>query len=124
MAHPDTGQPYVSRVATVAQQANMLMLISTLSIHTKALKTNPNCALLVGEPGDKGDPLTHPRLTLSGRATLTDKAAQRDAWLAAIPRAKLYFDFADFQMYRLTPTAIDFNGGFGQAFRLTPADVS
>lgn len=123
VAHPDTGHPYVSRVATVADGHSALMLISTLSIHTKALQANPRCALLIGEPGDKGDPLTHPRMTLSGKAELTDKAACKDMWLAAIPKAQLYYDFADFQMYRLTPDTIDLNGGFGKAFQLAPGDL-
>ena len=108
----------------IADGPSALMLISTLSIHTKALEANPHCALLIGEPGDKGDPLTHPRMTLSGKVVLTDKASHKDRWLTAIPKAQLYFDFADFQMYRLTPTVIDLNGGFGKAFQLTPADLA
>lgn len=123
VTHPETGHPYVSRVAVAADQAEVLMLISTLSVHTQALQAHPNCALLIGEPGAKGDPLTHPRMTLSGLAVSTDKAAYKHHWLTAIPKAQLYYDFADFQMYRMTPSAIDLNGGFGKAFRLTPTDL-
>ena len=124
VTHPDTDAPYVSRVAVVADGGAALMLISTLSTHTRALQQDPRCALLLGEPGGKGDPLTHPRMTLSGRAEVTDKTAHKATWLAAIPKAQLYYDFADFLLYRLVPNAIDLNGGFGKAFRLTPDDLS
>ncbi|MEL6573144.1 MAG: pyridoxamine 5'-phosphate oxidase family protein [Pseudomonadota bacterium] len=124
VTHPDTGHPYVSRTAMLADGPSALMLISTLSIHTKALQADPHCALLIGEPGDKGDPLTHPRMTFSGKVEPTNKAAHKDQWLTAIPKAQLYFDFADFQMYRLTPAVIDLNGGFGKAFQLTLSDLA
>ncbi len=42
----------------------------------------------------------------------------------AIPNAKLYYDFSDFLMYRLTPSECDLNGGFGKAFNLTAADLN
>ena len=121
--HPETGAPYVSRSATVALDEAPHLLISTLSLHTKALMADPQCSLLLGEPGDKGDPLTHPRMTVMGCAELADKAALKEAWLAAIPKAKLYYDFTDFQMWRITPETIHLNGGFGKAFELTPDDL-
>ena len=124
VTHPATGAPYVARVAVVADGAAVLMLISTLSTHTQGLLKDPRCALLLGEPGSKGDPLTHPRMTISGTAAQVDKPAHKAAWLAAIPKAQLYYDFADFGMYRLSPDAIDLNGGFGKAFRLGPDDLS
>lgn len=124
VSHPDTQAPYVSRVAVVGHRGTALMLISTLSVHTQGLIQSPTCALLLGEPTDKGDPLTHPRMTLSGSVALADKAKHKDQWLSAIPKAKLYYDFADFQLYQLSPTAIDLNGGFGKAFRLTPDDLT
>ena len=118
--HPETRAPYVARVGLIWDGAAALTLVSTLSTHTQALLANPACAVLVGEPGDKGDPLTHPRLTLAASAEQVDKAAHKDIWLAAVPKARLYYDFADFLMFRLTPTGIDLNGGFGKAYRLTP----
>jgi len=124
VTHPETAHPYISRVAVVADGTSVLMLISSLSTHTKALQSTPQCALLMGEPGAKGDPLTHPRMSLSGTATRIDKATKKDHWLAAIPKAGLYFDFADFAMYRFTATVIDLNGGFGKAFQLTPDDLA
>ncbi|MEM8537306.1 MAG: pyridoxamine 5-phosphate oxidase [Pseudomonadota bacterium] len=122
--HPGTGAPYVARVAMLWSDAGLLTLISTLSFHTQALQTDPSCSALVGEPGDKGDPLTHPRITLLCNAEITDKAAAKEGWLAAIPKAKLYYDFTDFQMWRLKVTEAHLNGGFGKAYHLTATDLA
>jgi len=118
VTHPETGAPYVARVGLIWDGTAALALVSTLSTHTQALLAHPACAVLVGEPGAKGDPLTHPRLTLSAQAMQVDKPAHKDIWLAAVPKARLYYDFTDFVMFRLVPTGIDLNGGFGKAYRL------
>ncbi|WP_019954660.1 HugZ family pyridoxamine 5'-phosphate oxidase [Yoonia vestfoldensis] len=121
--HPETGAPYVARVGMIWDDTAALTLVSTLSTHTRALLVQPACAVLVGEVGDKGDPLTHPRLTLTAQAAQVDKQAHKDRWLAAVPKARLYYDFTDFLMFRLTPVGIDLNGGFGKAYRLTPDEL-
>ncbi len=121
---PETGTPYVARVATVFDEAIPLILISTLSLHTKALQADPYCSLLIGEPGEKGDPLTHPRMTIVARAETVDKAAMKERWLAAIPKSALYFDFTDFLMMRLVPSDLHLNAGFGKAFQLTAGDLA
>jgi putative heme iron utilization protein len=125
---PATGGPMVTRVATLwnegAAAPAALILVSDLSLHTAALGRNPACSLLLGEPGPKGDPLTHPRLTLMARALPAEKAALRTAWLAAHPKAALYYDFADFRLLRLEPDLAHLNGGFGRAWRLAPADLA
>jgi putative heme iron utilization protein len=120
---PETGFPHVARVAVGQDGGTPLVLVSTLSHHTRALQADPRCSLLLGEPGPKGDPLTHPRLTLQARAAPADKAALRDCWLRAHPKTTLYYDFADFLLLRLEPLATHLNGGFGRAFRLTPEDL-
>lgn len=126
---PGTAMPMVSRVAMgTTPKGAPLTLISTLSGHTTALTANPACSLLVGEPGEKGDPLTHPRLTLQCSAEfLTGAAAQnaemRQHYLQAHPKAKLYIDFADFRFVAFRVLRGYLNGGFGKAFHLTPADL-
>ena len=120
---PATGWPLVTRAACLWDGAAALVLVSTLSLHARALLADPRASLLVGEPGPKGDPLAHPRLTLQAVASRADKEALRDAWLARHPKAKLYYGFADFLLLRLDPTHAHLNGGFGQAFRLVPEDL-
>ena len=79
---PDTGLPSVSRIAFTTDTEGMPMsLMSELSVHTAALSAQPTCALLVGAPGDKGDPLTHPRLTLHCLARFVSRDAEDHAAL-------------------------------------------
>jgi putative heme iron utilization protein len=127
---PENGAPMVTRIAVAtAPDGVPLTLISELSQHTRALRADPVCSLLVGEPGPKGDPLTHPRLTVQARATFIDRSGSahrplRDHYLAQQPKAKLYIDFGDFMLVRLEPTGAFLNGGFGKAFVLTPEDLA
>jgi len=127
---PGSGAPAVTRIALGLDAAGLpLTLVSTLSAHTKALHANPRAGLLVGEPGPKGDPLTHPRLSLDTEAAFVDRTTQdhaelRTLWLASHPKSKLYIDFADFSFVRLRPLGAALNGGFGRAFVLTPEDLA
>lgn len=126
---PATGAPFVARVALgLAPDGRPITLISELSHHTGALRENPACSLLVGEPGPKGDPLTHARLTLQARAEFVERGTAahdplRTHYLEGRPKAKLYVDFADFHFVRFALEAGHLNGGFGKAFRLTPQDL-
>jgi len=124
VADPTTGTPMVTRIALVpGPDGAPLTLISTLATHTAALARNPLCSLLIGEPGERGDPLTHPRLTLQARAEPADKSALRDHYLQHYPKAKLYIDFADFGLTRFVPLSGLLNGGFGKAYRLDAQDL-
>ena len=82
---PEDGLPGISRIAFgLGPDGLPMTLISSLSAHHGALRANPACALLVGEPGPKGDPLTHPRLMVKARATFvapddSDRPALRKA---------------------------------------------
>ncbi len=121
---PATGTPGIGRVALALDgQGVPVTLVSDLSAHGAALAAHPDCALLLGEPGAKGDPLTHPRLMLRARAAPADRAELRALWLARHPKAKLYVDFADFRFLRLVPQAALLNAGFGRAHRIAPEDL-
>lgn len=127
---PTTGAPSVTRIAIATTPEGWpLTLISDLSTHTAALHADPRCALLLGEPADKGDPLTHPRLTLHAKAVFVTRdcdsySALRSHYLAQRPKAKLYIDFGDFNFVQFTPTGALLNGGFGKAFQPTPEDLT
>lgn len=126
---PGTGAPIVTRIAFgTAPDRRPVTLVSSLSQHSAALRANPACSVLLGEPGPRGDPLTHPRLTLQCRAAFLPRgsdahAAIRDHWLADHPKAKLYVDFGDFAFVVLDVRAGFLNGGFGKAYVLTPGDL-
>lgn len=125
VTEPTSGTPMVTRIAIVPGADGLpLSLISTLSAHTGALEAAPRCSLLIGEPGPKGDPLTHPRLTLQAVAEPADKAALKAHYLGLYPKAQLYYDFGDFRLMRFAPMHAYLNGGFGKAFHLTAEDLT
>lgn len=125
---PESGFPMVTRVAVGTDFTGVpLTFISTLSAHTRALARDPRASLLLGEPGAKGDPLTHPRLSLMALAERIDDAEQHaalaESWLAEHPKAQLYIGFADFAFWRFRVQTAHLNGGFGRAFVLDAADL-
>jgi len=126
---PETGAPMVSRVAVATDATGCpVSLVSDLSHHTKALKADPASSLLVGEPGPKGDPLTHPRLTIQARARFLRHGEDGHAELARRyldlqPKAQLYIGFADFSFLIYQVERAHLNGGFGKAYTMGPADL-
>ncbi|MTI19121.1 HugZ family protein [Rhodobacteraceae bacterium RKSG542] len=125
---PETGYPFVSRVGvSVDVDGSPYILISTLSAHTSGLKQDPRASLMVGSPG-KGDPLAHPRLSLSGQFEKVERTSDeherlRARYLLRHPKAKLYIDFPDFAFFRMNMERGSLNGGFGKAFLLSPDDL-
>ena len=115
--------PFVTRIA-LATNDGIFSLVSALSQHTQALKVNPLCSILIGEPGEKGDPLTHPRLTLQAKANLIGRdEILRANWLENHPKSKLYIDFGDFGFVRFSVQSSFLNGGFGYACKLSAEDL-
>ncbi|NIZ13966.1 HugZ family protein [Phaeobacter sp. HF9A] len=125
----EAGHPMQSRVAFALDATGApISLVSTLAPHTQALQHRPQVSLLVGEPGEKGDPLTHPRLSLNGVAMIlpnTGPAHEEMAahYLRSHPKAKLYIGFGDFHFIRFQITQGFLNAGFGKAFQLSAADL-
>ncbi|KAB1074025.1 HugZ family pyridoxamine 5'-phosphate oxidase [Methylobacterium planeticum] len=117
------GVPFASLV-TIATDVDgtPLMLLSRLSAHTRNLLADPRCSILFSQ-GGKGDPLAHPRLTVTGRASRIDEPRVRERFLARHPKAKLYADFPDFGFFALTPEAGHLNGGFAKAATLTASEL-
>ena len=63
------GQPFASLVTPAcAPDLSVLLLLSDLSEHTRHLRAEPRCSLLVAGPAEGANPQTAPRLTLTGLA--------------------------------------------------------
>ncbi len=126
----ETGTPGISRIAWgLGPDGGPVTLISSLATHFEALAAHPVCAVMLGEPGAKGDPLSHPRLMLRATAVFVaaddpGRPALRDRWLADHPKSALYVDFADFAFVRFAPLSALLNAGFARAFRLMPDDLA
>ncbi|WP_245413451.1 HugZ family protein [Mangrovicella endophytica] len=125
---PGSGFPAISRVSVATDfDGRPLLLISGLSGHSKSLAVDPRCALLFGQPG-KGDPLAHPRISVTGRARRVERddpamEVCRERFLARQPKAKLYVDFPDFVFIAVDVERASLNGGFGKAYDLEAADL-
>ena len=119
------GQPFASLVTPAsAPDLSMMLLLSDLSEHTRHLRGDPRCSLLVaGAPAD-ANPQTTPRVTLTGLAEAVDDAGLKARYLAVHPYAALYADFGDFALWRIRPAGGLFVGGFGRAARLRAADLT
>lgn len=124
LAQP-TAAPFASLVnVATAADGSPILLLSRLAAHTRHLDADPRLSLLLyaafNQPSG-GDPLTHPRLTLEGRAQRVEGAertALRARFLARHPKSSLYADFADFGFFRVTIETAHLNGGFGRAANL------
>ena len=127
---PETGFPSVSRIALgPGPEGGLWALLSGLSAHSRALRHDTRAGLLLGEPGTKGDPLTHPRLSLQAEAHALPPdnprgAVARDRWLADHPKARLYIDLPDFFFVEFRLLSGLLNGGFARAYRLSAEDLA
>ena len=120
-------QPLATRVAlSTLPSGDVVLLLSDLAEHSRALATHPAASLLVGEPGG-ADALTQPRLTLRGHVERLAEGPECDAarsrYLARLPQASAYAGFADFAFYRLGIEDALLNAGFARAYRLTRDDL-
>ena len=100
-----------------------LFLFSTLSRHTRNLARDPHASLLLTGRHERGDPLNHPRVTLSGRVERCATPRAKVRYLQRNPKAGLYAGFGDFAIYQLQIDDVHFNGGFGRAATLAVAEV-
>ncbi|AWN50311.1 pyridoxamine 5'-phosphate oxidase [Methylobacterium terrae] len=119
----DGAAPFASLVTVATDlDGTPLLLLSRLSAHTLNLEADPRCSILLAR-GGKGDPLAHPRLTVTGIAERSDEARVRARFLARHPKAALYADFPDFAFFRLAVRAGHLNGGFARAATLTGPEL-
>jgi hypothetical protein len=120
----DGGFPFASLVTVATDlDGSPLLLMSRLAAHTRNLEADARASILLAQAG-KGDPLAHPRLTVTGAVARSDEPRVRARFLARHPKAALYADFADFSFWRMELHAAHLNGGFARAADLTAAEVS
>ncbi len=119
------GQPFASLVTpATAPDFSVLLFLSSLSEHTRHLRAEPRCAIMVAGPPAEANPQTAPRLTVTGIAEPAPDPALKARWLAVHPYAALYADFADFSLWRIRPLAALLVGGFARATRLRQSELT
>ncbi|MDE2582099.1 MAG: DUF2470 domain-containing protein [Rhodospirillales bacterium] len=124
LASAADGQPFASLVTPAsAPDLSVLLLLSDLSAHTRHLRAEPRCALLVVGTAEGANPQTAPRVTVTGLAEMVDDSELMARYLALHPYAVMYAGFADFHLWRIRPQGGLFVGGFARAARLRAADL-
>lgn len=92
-----------------------LILISRIAQHTRNLKADPRCSLLIGER-EASDVQASGRLTLLAEARLLPPEAidaAAEPYYRCFPDAQDYHRAHDFDFWRLQPVRWRFIGGFG-----------
>lgn len=113
------GYPFGSVVSYATDAAGRpLFIISEIAEHTRNLRRDPRCSLLVTELGRAdGDPLALGRVTLVGDAAPVPPDDQPDAIALVtgrLPSVGGYAGFGDFSCWRIDVTAVRWVGGFGR----------
>jgi heme iron utilization protein len=119
------GQPFASLVTpATAPDLALLLLLSSLSEHTRHLRAEPRCSVLVVGTATGANPQTTPRATITGLAEAIDDPGLKARYLAVHPYASLYADFGDFALWRIRPMGGLYVGGFARAARLRREDLT
>ena len=125
LASSGGGQPFASLVTpAAAPDGSVLLLLSGLSEHTRHLRDEPRCAVMVAGPPTGPNPQTAPRLTVIGLAAPEPDPALKVRWVALHPYAAFYAGLGDFRLWRVAPQGGLYIGGFASATRLRQADLA
>jgi putative heme iron utilization protein len=125
LATVSEGQPFASLITpATAPDGSVLMLLSGLSPHTRHLRVEQRCSVMVMGAPTGANPQTAPRLSLIGAAVLEPDPALKARWVALHPYAAFYAGLGDFQLWRFRAEAGQFVGGFASAHRLSAADLA
>ena len=125
LASSAQGQPYASLVTPAcAPDLSLLLFLSDLSEHTRHLRADARCSVLVVGAAESANPQTAPRVTVTGVAEPLAEPALKSRYLAVHPYAAMYAQFADFSIWRIRPMGGLYVGGFARAKRLRMADLA
>jgi heme iron utilization protein len=125
LASAADGQPFASLVTPACSpDLSLLLLLSDLSGHTRHLRADPRCSVLVSGTPDGANPQTAPRVTVTGLAERIVDTALKARYIAVHPYAAQYADFGDFALWRIPPLGGLYVGGFARAARLRAADLA
>jgi putative heme iron utilization protein len=126
LATVDDATPAVSMVAYAPEPdlEGLLMYLSGLAAHTRALRAAPAAALAISAP-DPGedDPQLLPRVSLTGTVAALERSTPRfeaawEAYTDRLPWAAPRLMLGDFVLFRFVPERARFVGGFGRAHSL------
>lgn len=112
--------------AIIEQPFAFIVLVSTLSAHTKDMLVDGNVGLMIMEPeSDARPPHTLARVSMQGRAEPIAQdnpryGTARAAYSARFPDMVGLFELGDFTLFAIAPTTVRVVTGFAQAASITP----
>lgn len=110
----DSGAPYASLVTVAtAMDGAPLALMSKLAQHWRNIEADSRVSLMFDATEGHDDPLAGPRVSVMGRAHISDKPADMRRFRARHPAA-FYADFGDFSCFRIEPERAHLVAGFGR----------
>ncbi len=102
-----------------------VIFMASLAIHARNIEADPRVSITVADT--RGDVMTSPRLTLSGRAVRVardDVSPLKARYIERFPKAKLYLGLPDALLCRIRAEAVQLNGGPAQnANAVMPEDL-
>lgn len=119
-----TGDPWASFVTYGLLDGAPVLCVSQLAEHGRNLADDPRASIAIVAPTTDPDPLASGRVTLAGVAEQPagdERAAARQAHLAAVAAAKYYIDYSDFSLWVLRVDRVRWVGGYGRMDSATGA---
>ncbi|WP_163887052.1 HugZ family protein [Mycolicibacterium hippocampi] len=111
------GDPWASFVTYGLLGGAPVLCVSNLAEHGRNLAGDPRASIAIVAPGTQSDPLATGRITLAGHVTEPEgdeRAAAREAHLAAVDAARYYIDYTDFSLWVLRVARVRWVGGYGR----------
>jgi putative heme iron utilization protein len=131
------GDPWASLVTYGLLGGAPVLCVSNLAEHGRNIAADPRASIAIVAPGSRSgdgrdiqsqqDPLASGRVTLAGiveNPEGDERAAARDAHLAAVAAAKYYIDYSDFSLWVLRVQRVRWVGGYGRMDSATGEDYA
>lgn len=126
------GAPSVSMVpyATIVEPFAFIILVSTLSAHTKEMLADGHVGLMILEPeGGAQQPHALARVSMQGKAgPISPDDPRHDAACAAyrarFPDMVNLFELGDFRLFAIVPSEVRVITGFAQAATVSPPSLA
>jgi heme iron utilization protein len=121
----DGGGPFTTLVNVAAgTDVQPLVLISSLSHHSKCLAVDARASLMVHDAiSHDADPMLTFRVTLLGRFSIVVAEAVGSTFLKRHPYAELYAGFGDFSYWKMDVDHAHIIAGFGRAYGVRFKDI-
>lgn len=114
------GMPFGSvSPVMLTEQGDAIFYVSDIAQHARNLNEDNRLSITLFDSAEQGDQNTQERLTLSGRAQITEDDGIAERYRQRFPAAKGYKSAHDFRFWKMTIEQVRFIAGFGEIFWLS-----